>query len=162
MLQYVPSHRSNIAIVSTKQQIDHILGLGLHHPTPWVNLPLGVFQVVIVVEVKLRHKTLETEICKLKTFSIKKQCVNMDIQTLNSRALFGTYVSLFICTKINIRVAIYRYVNCCCVVVLYFCSVMLQCCFVLFCISVLLCCSVVSCRFVFLYCYVVVLFRAVL
>ena len=61
LLLYLPPQCRHITIESSKQDIDDILGHGVHSATSWVHLLLCVLKVVIVMEVIHIHKFLKIE-----------------------------------------------------------------------------------------------------
>lgn len=55
----LPSHGSDVTVVSTEEQINNVLSFWLHNPTPGIYLSLSVFEIVIIVEIKLRNQSLK-------------------------------------------------------------------------------------------------------
>ena len=54
-----PSHGGDVAIVGAEEQVDDLGRLSLERAAPGIDLLLRVFEVVVVVEVKLGHQSLQ-------------------------------------------------------------------------------------------------------
>lgn len=55
----LPSHCCDVTIKCTEKQVDNILGLRLYGPTPGIIFLAGVFQIVVVVEIKVGNQFLK-------------------------------------------------------------------------------------------------------